>query len=462
MNHVGVAGVSTLLGRKAHKWKQLEIPATRFSCVSSGSCRPKLGLCILTIVVLLGFCLILIPLLIDSPQISAPSTGSQKQAMSLKNEAAVHSLAQANDAFKAKLYPLLVQAAGQDKNMVMSGFSASAVLAMAFMGATGQTASEMQSGLALPEDQEHLRAGFEELFEVLKSNENFTMEAANRLYVHKNYELLEDFLKATMAHFKAESENVDFGQEAQTRQTINDWVSERTHDKIKDLIPAGVLSDLTRLVLVNAVYFKGLWANKFDAKHTSEGDFQLLNGETVKVPMMKISEKYRAIMDKDLNATILEMPYKGDRLAMLLFLPRKAEGFQALEEKFPSIDLTKLNLSQPNKFDVALPKFKFESTHDLVAPLKALGIKDMFDESKADFSGISARKDLYVSAVMQKAFIEVNEEGTEAAAATSAIMMTRAMVMTPRFVCDRPFLFAIRDNLTGMTLFSGRVVDPSK
>ena len=444
------------------KWKQLEIPATRFSCITSGSCRPKLGLAILSLVLTLGVVLILVPLLVDSPKMSAAPPAAQ----SLKNEAAVKAIAKANQDFRAKLYPALAKSKGEKENLFFSSFSVSSVLGMTFAGAKGATAEQLQAGLALPaDDKDILHAGFEGLFSALQSNENFTLDAANRLFVANNFKLLEDFLKVTAAHFKAEAENVDFAANSEAaRESINAWVAGKTNDKITDLIPKGVLTALTRLVLVNAVYFKGNWEDKFDPKHTKAQDFHITPEEKVEVQMMRRSGQYAGSMSRDLGGTILQVPYKGDRLAMVIFLPDKAENFAAMEAKFAEFDFVNLNLTRKAKFDLALPKFKLESTHDLDQILiNDLGIKDMFDEGKADFSGITdSPAGLYVSKVLQKAFIEVNEEGSEAAAATAGIMMARAMIRTPEVICDRPFMFAIRDSLTGMTLFSGRVMDPTK
>jgi serine protease inhibitor len=356
-----------------------------------------------------------------------------------------------------------VSTIGKDSNMVASPFSISAVMAMAYAGARENTAGQMKSVLSYPEKDLVLQEGYEDMINVLQSNENFTLEAANRLFVHKNYKLLEAYTTLVEKHYRALPETVDFGQSEKTRGIINTWVEQQTKDKIKDLLPEGSLNALTRLVLVNAVYFKGDWKNKFNKSDTQKKTFTTAAGAQVDVDMMHKTAEYKGARNKDLDCTILEMPYKGDRLSMLVFLSGMPEGFDAMEAKFASLDFLNLKMHGQVKFEVSLPKFKLESSHNLVDNLKAIGMTDMFDMSKADFSGIDGTKDLYVSSVMQKAFIEVNEEGSEAAAATGMVMMMRSMPAPPqKFTCDRPFLFAIKDNLSGMVLFTGRVVDPTK
>jgi len=230
------------------------------------------------------------------------------------------------------------------------------------------------------------------------------------------------------------------------------------------LIPASALGALTRLVLVNAVYFKSSWAARFDPKHTSKEKFVKEDGREVEVDMMHRSGDYLLARDRDLGASILTAPYRGNRLSMLFFLPEKADGLQALEANFGKFDFAGFKGGRKGKVEVSVPRFKLETTHSLDEPLRAAaGMKSMYDKGLADFSALSQRgKDLHVSAVLQKAFVEINEEGTEAAAATGVIMMTRMAMITPQFRLSRPFLFAIVDELTGALLFVGKVADPTK
>ena len=270
---------------------------------------------------------------------------------------------------------------------------------------------------------------------------------------------------------------MDFGQAEQSRTAINEWVEEQTNKKIKELIPERSIDASTKLILVNAIYFKADWDVKFCKSRTYEQDFHVSPTQKVQTDMMHSTAKYGMLRSvTELNgATALEMPYKGKRMSMIFLLP--AIGLHAtysslgdLEEAMLKVnDLNSiLKFEQKSVVDVTLPSFKLESQLDLVEPLKQLGMTDMFDEAKADFSGMTGgtNKHLFVSQVVQKAFIEVNEEGTEAAAATFVGFMETSAAGSPppppRFTCDRPFMFLIRDNLTGMILFSGQVTDPTK
>ena len=372
-------------------------------------------------------------------------------------------MARANQDFGAKLYPHLVRAKGQDENLIMSPFSVSSVLAMALAGAQEKTAEQMKTALGLYHDAKITHEGYDDVLSLLKSNDDFTLEAANKLFAQEGYKLLDTYQEIAKNHYKASVEPLNFAEEEAARKAINDFVEAHTQEKIKDLIPKSVLEPLTRLVLVNAIYFKGNWADQFNPKDTAKGAFKVSPSESMDVDMMhKTAEFAFTNLKEPVEATILEIPYKGNRLSMYLILSKKPEEFTALEEKFLTIDFVNLNMTQKNEFDVQIPKFILETSHNLDETLQELGMTDMYNEKEADFSGISGTKDLHVSNVFQKAFIEVNEEGSEAAAATGAIMMTEMMVMNPKFMCNRPFLFVIKDNLTGMVLFNGRVVNPNK
>jgi len=302
----------------------------------------------------------------------------------------------------------------------------------------------------------------------LKSNENFTLNSANRIYFAEDNSLEKTYLDSTKENFLAEPVATDFSKGEEAREAINTWVENQTNSKIKDLIAKNVLNGLTKMVLVNAVHFKGDWAMKFKKENTQKRDFHVSKDKVVQADMMFSNEKYPYIPLKELKAEAIQIPYKGQRLSMILLLPRPDSSLEELEkslEKVPDINtvLKFPPLPGKSKVELSLPKFKLETQLDLNDNLKAMGITDMFDENKADFSKMRSggKKDLYVSKVVQKAFIEVNEDGTEAAAATAGVMMMRAMVMNPSFTCDRPFMFMIKDNLTGVTLFSGHVTDPT-
>jgi serine protease inhibitor len=238
-----------------------------------------------------------------------------------------------------------------------------------------------------------------------------------------------------------------------------------TRDKIKHLIKKDMLSALTRLVLVNAIYFKGDWAAQFDPKLTKEQDFSVSPSITVKASMMMQEKKFNWAYLETLASSMVELPYKGDRIVMQVLLPGERHGLGELEEKLENQNIQELfeKKSFVTKVNIQLPKFKLEQTIPLTEHLTNLGMKDMFSEGLADFSGIDGSKQLFVSNVVQKAFIEVNEEGSEAAAATAAVMEMKCMPAPPeQFVADHPFIFFLRDKTTGMLLFQGRVVNPTE
>lgn len=236
---------------------------------------------------------------------------------SLLNPVAVKAVAKANQNFGANLYPHLVRANGQGENLIMSPSSISAVLAMALDGAQGKTAQQMKTGLRLNHEAKTTHQGYEDVLSVLKSNKDFTLEAANKLFVQEGYKLLDTFQEIAKCHFKAPVETLNFAEEAASRKVINDFVEGHTKQKIKDLIPKGILNELTRLVLVNAIYFKGSWVDPFNPKETTKESFNVSPSESVEVDMMqKTAEFATTTLKKPVEATILEIPYKGGRLSM--------------------------------------------------------------------------------------------------------------------------------------------------
>jgi len=373
----------------------------------------------------------------------------------------VESVARGNTVFGGRLYNLLREEPG---NIIMSPFSVSGVMAMVNAGAGGETATQVTNGMSFPGTKE-LAMGYKDAIPALRTNDNFTLEAANTIFGMEGFDILPGFRETMHQHFHASIQTTDFSKNKEASRLINDWVEKLTREKIKDLIKPDMLNSLTRLVLVNAIYFKGDWASKFDPKRTRDQDFQLSDGSKVAVPMMTQTRKYQWASMEGLDAAMIELPYKGDRIVMQILLPRQAGGLRELEDKLRTEELE--TLFQENKMEekvaLTLPRFKLEQTIPLNSHLESLGIRDMFVAGQADFSGIDGTRELFVSTVVQKAFIEVNEEGSEAAAATGAVMMMRSMPMPPEeFVADHPFLFYLRDRLTGMLLFQGRVQDPSK
>ena len=389
------------------------------------------------------------------------------------NKEAVEAVANANTNFGNALFKIVAK---PDQNLIMSSYSVSSVLNMILPGAEGRTAFQIKQGLTI-KDFDVVKNGFKDVLTLLKTNESFTLNAANRIYFSVDNSIDKSYIESTQEFFLAEPIAMDFGQAEQSRTEINQWVEEQTNQKIQDLIAPGLLSGNTKLVLVNAIYFKGDWQFKFNKKRTKKGDFHVSPTQTVQTDMMFSSGTYGMLRGiKDLKgADALDMPYKGKRLSMVFLLPSnwdrhthsfKHSSLAELEEAMSKVtDLNSiLKFKQKSAVEVTLPRFKLESELDLNRPLKQLGMTDMFDASKADFSGMTGGTNtgLSVSNVLQKAFVEVNEEGTEAAAATFAASIFKMVQSRPEFRCNRPFMFLIRDNLTGMILFSGHVTDPSK
>ena len=289
------------------------------------------------------------------------------------------------------------------------------------------------------------------------------LSLANRLWGQEGYHFLPDFLALTRESYGAELAQVDFVHEAEeAREAINTWVEEKTEGKIVDLIPRGVLDELTRLVLTNAIYFKGDWSKPFPKAATRDDTFHVGGGKTVTVPLMFKNDDFGYRAGDGLK--VVELPYgKGD-LSAVAILPDAVDGLPALEAKLTAEDLGRwLGELRRRKVQVFLPRFKLTSQFSLRDVLAELGMHRAFDRDGADLSGISTQEKLHISAVVHKAFVDVNEEGTEAAAATGVVVATRAAMVRQEpavFRADHPFLFLIRDTRSGSILFVGRVDNP--
>ena len=272
---------------------------------------------------------------------------------------------------------------------------------------------------------------------------------------------LKEFLGLTGKHYGAGLREMDFAAAAEdARRTINAWVEEKTRDRIKDLIKPGVLNSMTRLVLTNAIYFKGDWARQFDEKATRQAPFWVAQEKKVDVPMRFQRARFKyAEMD---SLQCLELPYVGEELSMVVLLPKERTGLDKLEASLNRENL-QLWLGRMHKMKVSvhLPKFKMTREFQLGEMLQAMGMKDAFSPQWADFSGMNGKRDLFISAVIHKAFVDVNEEGTEAAAATAVGIQVTSIQPERVFRADHPFLFLIRDTRSGVILFMGRVSDPS-
>uniref|UniRef100_A0A7N6AT11 Leukocyte elastase inhibitor n=1 Tax=Anabas testudineus TaxID=64144 RepID=A0A7N6AT11_ANATE len=354
-------------------------------------------------------------------------------------------------------------------NIFYSPFSISSALAMVMLGARGNTATQMSECLKPQDCQDDLHAHFAQLLsELNKPDAPYSLSVANRLYGEKSYQFVEEFLAKTRKHYSAELEPVDFKTKAdEVRVNINNWVDKQTHGKIKDLLAQGTLNSMTILLLVNAIYFKGSWNERFREDSTVDAQFRINKNDTKMVKMMCQKNDFPLASIPEAACQILEMPYKGKVLSMLIFLPNEIEddttGLEKLEkeltyEKFE--EWTHPAKMFKTEVEVKLPRFKLEATYDLNEVLKSMGMVDVFDDTKSDLSGISLTKDLFLSKVVHKAFVEVNEEGTEAAAATAVMITACAFRIPASFNADHPFLFFIRHNPTKSVLFAGRYSSP--
>jgi len=402
--------------------------------------------------------LLLLPLLICVAA-AASFPGKSVDPASPADAAAVSA---GNTRFALDLYRQLRAAEG---NLFFSPYSMSTALAMTYAGARGTTGQQMAETLHFMPDGQRLHPAFSSLQSQLKGEQEkgeIKLSVANALWIEKNFSLLQTFTSLTSRYYEASLKQVDFTHDTEkSRLTINAWVEEQTKDKIKELIRPGVLDSATRLVLTNAIYFKGNWAHQFKKDRTKEEQFQIAPGKAVVVPMMNVQDEFGYLEDELLQA--LEMNYAGDNLSMIVLLPRSINGLGALEDTLAADTLTaRLDAIRKHEVRVCLPKFTMTSQFELAKTLGAMGMPEAFSGA-ADFSGMTGGKDLYISAVVHKAFVDVNEEGTEAAAATGVTMrLTAAPAPPPLFRADHPFIFLIRHNPTGSILFLGRLTRPAE
>jgi len=373
------------------------------------------------------------------------------------------SVVNANNQFAFELYSKYKSETG---NIFFSPYSISTALAMTFEGAKGQTADEMQAVFHFPKDDTLRRSSFQQIYkEINKKDKPYTLKTANALWAQKDYAFLDSYFSLVKQYYGGNVTNLDFKTKTEeSRLTINRWVEKQTNNKIKDLIPIGALNSMTRMVLTNAIYFKGMWVKQFDKADTREKDFKVSAEKKVKAKMMSLSgkeAKFNYAETGDLQ--VLELPYKGEELSMLILLPKEG-GMAALEASLNAQEISKLrNSLDEERVEVHLPKFKFETKYFIAEDLKGMGMPTAFSPESADFSGMTGKKDLYIDSVIHQAFVEVNEEGTEAAAATG-ITMGITSIAIPKFKifnADHPFIFVIQGRATGNILFLGRVNDPS-
>jgi serpin B len=382
-------------------------------------------------------------------------------------------VAGANNAFAADLYGRLAATEG---NLFFSPNSIETALTMTYAGARGNTADEMAKVLHLSAigadagNPAELHKTFGAFLRDLNAPNGpdgkprgYQLSVANALWGQKGHNFLQDFLGLVNTSYGAALTDLDFANNAEAaRVTINTWVEKQTQQKIQNLIAKGVLDGRTRLVLTNAIYFKGDWTSQFKKDATKDARFNVTADKTVTAPMMNRTGDYAYAEDAALQ--VLKMPYVGNEVSMVVLLPKRVDGLADLQKRLTAENLEmwgRGNRSQ--KVVLTMPKFKLTAQFELAKTLAAMGMTDAFSGGKADFSGIDGQHYLYISNVIHKAYVDVNEEGTEAAAATAIGMRTMGAALPPRqivFKADHPFLFLIRHEKSGAILFMGRVSTP--
>lgn len=382
------------------------------------------------------------------------------------NPADMSSLVASNSDFAFGLYRALKDA---DGNIFYSPYSISEALAMTYGGARGETEKQMAIALEFKLSQDKLHAAFNSLdLELSKRGQNaqgqdekgFRLHIINAIWGQQGFKFASQYLDLLAQNYGAGLRILDFIKAPEpSRQTINQWVSDQTEGKIKDLLPQGSITDLTRLVLTNAIYFNAAWQSQFQTEATTDGKFMLLDEKQVTVRMMHQQKSFGYAQGE--NYQVVELPYDGNELSMVIMLP-KADQFKNFESTLNTERVeTLLGSLKSEAVNLKMPKFKIESEFNLNKTLSDLGMPLAFSETEADFSGMDGAKDLHISDVVHKAYVTVDEKGTEAAAATGVVVGTTSMPSQVYDVTlDHPFIFFIRDIETGTILFIGRVLNP--
>uniref|UniRef100_A0A8D2KLV6 Serpin B8 n=1 Tax=Urocitellus parryii TaxID=9999 RepID=A0A8D2KLV6_UROPR len=370
------------------------------------------------------------------------------------------SLSKANGAFAIQVLKMLCQDR-PSQNVFFSPLSISSSLAMVLLGAKGNTKDQMAQAMSL-NTEEDIHKGFQMLLtQVNKPGSKYLLTTVNRLFGEKTYDFLSTFKASCLQFYHAELELLSFAEATEkSREHINTWVSKETEGKIPELLPMGSIDEQTRLVLVNAIYFQGIWDETFDKARTKEMPFKINQGEKWPVQMMWQQANFNFIYISEAQTKVLELPYAGKTLSMIILLPDEDVDLSVVEnnltfEKF--IAWTKAASLQNTEVEVFLPRFKLQEDYEMKSVLQRLGMVDAFQPGQAELSAMSTETDLCLSKVVHKSVMEVNEEGTEAVAATAVNIV---LFHHATFRADHPFLFFIRHNETNTVLFCGRFSSP--
>jgi len=381
-------------------------------------------------------------------------------------EEGIKEVIKANNQFAFDLYRQLIKS--EKENIFYSPYSLFSALAMTYEGAKGKTAEEIKSVFHFP-NSEVLRSNFAAIYNKLnRETKDYELRTGNALWTQKDFPFLKDYLERVEKYYGGKAANLDFiFEKEKSIQTINDFIAAQTNDKIKDLISPNLVDQLTRLILTNAIYFKGIWQWQFDSKQIFDDNFEITPQNIVKVPMMRLKpEKITFNYAEFDDLKILELPYKGNKLSMLILLPK--DNLEKIESSLTvdKLDEYKSQLKETKLDLIALPKFETKTIYRLESILANLGMPTAFNGNLADFTGMynkeKNRENLFINFVIHQAYVKVNEEGTEAAAATGVGMGITAVPPRYQFIVNRPFIFLIQEKDTGNILFLGKIVDPRK
>ena len=345
-------------------------------------------------------------------------------------------------------------------NILFSPYSISTALSMTYEGARGETAEEMEAVFGFLEDPSERLPSVARIYNTLnEEGRDYALHTVNALWIQRDYPVQEDYIDAIVSYYGGDVNALDFVAEPdESRVTINDWVEERTNDRIKDLFPSGSIDADVRLVLTNAIYFKGDWLYEFDEEATNEEEFHVTPTTSVEVDMMSLRDDFNYAETDELQ--LLELPYTGEDVSMLILLPKRGH-MGDVEAQLSAERLGEwVDMMEGAAVNVYLPRFTFETKYFMMEDLAEMGMPTAFTDA-ADFSGMTGNRELFIDKVIHQAYIEVNEKGTEAAAATGVSMRLSAAMPGEVFRADHPFIFLIRDMDTGVILFMGRVTDPS-
>jgi serpin B len=371
-----------------------------------------------------------------------------------------YNISQASGKFALDIYKHFAQENGD--NIFFSPFSLYIAMGMTYAGAEAKTKSEIAQVFSFPLDDKNLHKQLGNLQKDIigKKSKGIEIAIANQLWADKEYKFKCSYMRGVKRAYNAPIQRMAFRSKPnECRLEINSWVEEQTKDRIKDLLPDGSISDMTALVLTNAIYFKGQWDDKFDPDNTVKDIFFFEDGNEIECLMMETQKKYNLYQNREFK--MLEMPYKGKEFSMLVILPEERIPLKSIEQSISHENLNHyISLLMESDVRVSVPKFKFSAEFQLKPTLVKMGMPTPFSNG-ADFTRMSSKPDLKIDEVFHKAFVEVSEEGTEAAAATAVVIVRKSISIPVDFIANRPFMFIIRENATGNILFMGRVTNPN-